>query len=85
MKEFSYRINDQLGLHARPVSMLVKIMENYQVKVLIEKEGKGVEADHMLALMQMGIKKGDTILIKTEGPDEEAAEKEIRKFFQNNL
>lgn len=85
MIKFSYQIKDQLGLHARPVSMLVKIMEKYNIKILIEKDDIAVEADHMLALMQMGIKKGDIIMIHTEGPDEEEAVEVIKEFFQDNL
>ncbi len=85
MKEFIYTIKDQLGLHARPVSKLVKILEKYDIKVTIIKGDRSSEADHMLALMQLGVKKGDTITVKTEGPDEESAEKEIETFFHETL
>ncbi len=85
MIEFNYTIKDQLGLHARPVSKLVKILEKYNIKVTIIKGGGSAQADHLLALMQLGVKKGDTITVKIEGPDEESAEKEIETFFHKNL
>ena len=85
MKEFNCIIKDQLGLHARPVSKLVKILEKYSIKATIIKGERSAQADHLLALMQLGVKKGDTITIKIEGPDEENAEKEIETFFHKNL
>lgn len=85
MREFNCTIKDQLGLHARPVSKLVKILEKYNIKVTIIKGDKSAEADHMLALMQLGVKKGDTITVKAEGPDEENAKKEIETFFRETL
>lgn len=85
MKAFNFTIKDQFGLHARPVSKLVKISEKYNIKVTIVKEDRSAEADRMLALMQLGVKKGDTITVKIEGPDEENAEKEIKAFFNENL
>ncbi|MBE7718250.1 HPr family phosphocarrier protein [Lacrimispora indolis] len=85
MKKFNYTIKDQLGLHARPVSNLVKILEKYNIEAAIIKGDKSAQADHLLALMQLGVKKGDTITVEIDGPDEEFAEKEIETFFCESL
>ncbi|GLC82438.1 HPr family phosphocarrier protein [Lacrimispora brassicae] len=85
MREFNCTIKDRLGLHARPVSKLVTILEKYNIEVTIIKGDMSAQADHLLALMQLGVKKDDTITVKIEGPDEENAEKEIKTFFHKNL
>ena len=39
MKEFTYTITDEQGIHARPAGMLVKEVKNFQSKVTLEKDG----------------------------------------------
>ncbi len=85
MKKFHYTVKDQLGLHARPVSKLVMILEKYNINVTIYKGERSAKADQMLALMQLGVKKGDTITVQIEGPDEDHGEKIIETFFCENL
>ncbi len=37
MKQFTYTIKDELGVHARPAGLLVKLAKKYASKVTIEK------------------------------------------------
>ena len=39
----------------------------------------------ILALMGMGVKQGDTVTVKVEGDDEEAAAAAIQKFLTENV
>ena len=39
----------------------------------------------VMALMGMGVKQGDTVTIKVEGDDEDAAAEAIQKFMTENL
>ena len=55
MKSFEYTIKDELGIHARPVGMLVKEVKNFQSKVMLEKDGKTVDASRLMAVMSMGV------------------------------
>ena len=40
MKQFSYVIKDEVGIHARPAGMLAKEAKKFQSKVVIDKNGK---------------------------------------------
>ena len=44
MKEFTYTIKDEQGIHARPAGELVKAAAAYPCKVTISKDGKEVDA-----------------------------------------
>ncbi|MBQ6540512.1 MAG: HPr family phosphocarrier protein, partial [Oscillospiraceae bacterium] len=44
-----------------------------------------VNALKLMALMQMGIKQGDTVRVDVEGGDEEAAAAKLEEFFKANL
>ena len=85
MKIFEYVIKDELGIHARPAGALVKEVKKFQSKITIQKGEKEVDASKLMALMGMGVKCGDKIVVKTEGTDEESAAKEIEAFIENNL
>ncbi len=85
MKEFTYTVKDKVGIHARPAGMLVKLVKEYSSDVYIEKGDKRIKADRLIAVMNMGIKQGDTVTIAIEGADEEEAYKALYSFFESNL
>lgn len=85
MKTFTYTVKDELGIHARPAGMLVKEVKNFQSKVMLEKDGKTVDASRLMAVMSMGVKQGQTVTITVEGEDEDAAYETVKAFFESNL
>ena len=86
MQVFTYTITDPVGIHARPAGLLVKEIKSFAGSaVTISKGEKKVNALKLMALMQMGIKQGETVKIEVEGGDEEAVAKKIEAFFKANL
>ena len=85
MKEFTYTIQEAVGIHARPAGLLVKEVKGYQSTVTIFKGDKSVNAVKLMALMGMGIKCGDTVTVTVEGADEETAAPALEAFFKANL
>jgi len=85
MKSFSYVIKDELGIHARPAGLLVKEAKKFNSKAMLEVDGKITELTKLLALMNLGIKRGNKIKISIEGEDEEAAARALETFFKENL
>ena len=86
MKSFEYTITDPVGIHARPAGLLVKEIKNFAGNtVTITKGDKSVNALKLMALMQMGIKKGDTVTISVEGPNEDTVSAALEAFFKSNL
>jgi len=86
MKEFTYTITDELGIHARPAGQLSKLAKGYGGTVVtVTKGDKTVKASQLMKLMGMGVKQGDTVTVAAEGPDEEAAIAALEQFFKENL
>ena len=85
MKSFEYVIKDELGIHARPAGALVKEVKKFTSKIIIQKGNKEVEASKLMALMGLGVKCGDKIIIKVEGSDEDTAIEQMETFIKNNL
>ncbi|MDR1913465.1 MAG: HPr family phosphocarrier protein [Clostridiales bacterium] len=73
MKEFTYIIQDPAGIHARPAGMLIKKMQTFNSDITITKGAKTVSLKKLFALMGLAIKQNETITIKADGIDEDAA------------
>ena len=73
MLEKNVEIVNKLGLHARSASKLVSVASNYLSNIQITYKNKQVNAKSIMNLLMLAAKKGDTIYIRCEGEDEEAA------------
>ena len=85
MNQFTYTIKDELGVHARPAGLLVKLAKKYARKFTIEKDGKTCDMRKLMAVMGLGIKRGETITVTVEGEDETVAAEEIAAFLNENV
>lgn len=85
MKTFTYTIQDEVGIHARPAGLLAKKAKEFQSAITLEKDGKSVNLTKLMAVMGMGVKHGDTVTVSINGTDEETAFAELQTFFQQNL
>ena len=79
MKQFQYTIKDELGVHARPAGLLVKLAKQYTSAITIEKNGKTCD------MRKLGIRQGETITVTAEGEDEAAAIEAVEKFLTENV
>jgi len=86
MKEFRYTITDPIGVHARPAGLLVKAAKALDSAVTITKnDGKSAAATRLMALMGLGIRKGDTVTVTVEGGSEADNAAALEQFFKENL
>lgn len=85
MKEFTYKICDELGIHARPAGLLVKKAAEFSSEITLYNGEKSADMKRIFAVMSLGVKKDDTVRVIIEGADEDKACVEIEGFFRNNL
>lgn len=85
MRTFEYTITDEVGIHARPAGLLVKEAKKYDSVIKVTKDDKSAEAKKLMALMGLGVKKGDTVTVSVEGDDEDTVAAKMEEFFRNNL
>lgn len=83
---FRYVIQDALGIHARPAGKLSKLAKELDSTITIAKVGGGsTKATKTMALMTLGVKGGDTVVVTVEGGSEAENLREMEKFFKENL
>lgn len=85
MKTFTYTVQDELGIHARPAGMLAKEAAKWKSTITIDNGVKKADTKRLMAIMSMGVKKDVTVTINVEGEDEEMAAAAIEEFFKANL
>lgn len=85
MKDFTYVIKDELGIHARPAGLLVKEVKKFESTVTIAVGDKKAVAKGIMGIMQLGVEKGNEVTVSADGPDEDAAIAALKDFFEANL
>jgi phosphocarrier protein HPr len=73
MLQREVEIINRLGLHARASAKLTQVAAQYTSSVWASRNGRRVNAKSIMGVMMLAAPKGATIIIETDGPDEEQA------------
>jgi len=61
------------GLHARPAALLAQSLKGLDAAVVLEFGGRSANARSAVAIMALGVRRGDALLARAQGPAAEAA------------
>jgi phosphocarrier protein HPr len=75
------KVLNELGIHARVASRLVRCASGYKSNVLAKKEGRSFDLKNVLGVMTLNTKYGEAVTIEIEGPDETEAAQAIEELF----
>lgn len=75
MQERTITISNRLGLHARAAARLVRRASQFSCSVHLTREDTGQIADgkSILSVLLLAASRGTSLIIKTEGDDEQRA------------
>lgn len=62
-------MTNRLGIHARPAAMFVKIANQFEAEVLVEKDGETVNGKSIMGLMMLAAGPGSRIRVRANGTD----------------
>ncbi len=85
MTEREFTIPNKLGLHARPAALFVRETGRFKSRVAVVKEGLEVNGKSVMGLMLLAAERGSKILVRAEGPDEEAVLQSIEKLVADGF
>ncbi len=80
-----YIILAQQGMHARPATILIRLVKNFKSAVSLKRGDKTVRLNSMLNILSLIIKGGETVTVIVEGEDEVEALRAIDLFFTEQL
>jgi phosphocarrier protein len=81
MIECQLKLENQLGLHARPAALFVQTTNRFKCKIKVIKEGMEVDGKSILGLLMLAAPSGTTLKIVADGEDEGAAVEALKKIF----
>lgn len=59
------------GLHARASAKLVEVVEGFDARATVSKDGLDAGGDSIMGLLMLAASQGSTITVETEGPEAE--------------
>ena len=81
MLQREVEIINKLGLHARASAKLTQVAGRFKAQVWLGRNGRRVNAKSIMGVMMLAAAKGSTVMIETEGSDEQQAMEAIVKLI----
>ncbi len=85
MIEREVTIRNRTGLHTRPAAALVKTAARFTSDFFIYKDGMEINGKSIIGVMTLAAEQGSILLLRFDGPDEEAAAAAIVDLFERGF
>jgi phosphocarrier protein len=79
------KVQNSMGVHARPAALIVKIASKYKSDVYISKNGREINGKSIMGVMMLAAEMGSEILFKIHGEDQEQAMAALVELVNNKF
>ncbi len=79
------RVNNRLGLHARPASQIAKLLRNFSSSVFFTCNQKRVDAKQVMNLLLLEAKKDTEVHVEIEGEDAPSLLEQLTELFDSQF
>ena len=83
--EKKIRVRNELGLHTRPATMIVKLLQEYKSDVTFTHKKETIDARSILNILMLGAPKNALITITMCGEDAEEAMERLVECFESHF
>lgn len=74
-----------MGLHARPATAIVKLLQNCKSDVTFKYKKDAINAKSILSILMLAARRNAKITIEVEGEDAEETLNKLLKAFENQF
>lgn len=78
-------IINEKGLHARASAKLVEVVEGFDARAEVSKDGMSASGDSIMGLLMLAASRGSTIQVSTMGADAAALADAIQALVENRF
>jgi phosphocarrier protein len=78
-------ICNQRGLHARAAARFVKLAEQFESEVWVERDGQSVSGRSIMGLMMLAAGPGSPVLLRANGRDAAAAVAALARLIESKF
>lgn len=79
------RVKNELGLHTRPATYLVKLLQATKSEVFFSYKKEKVSAKSILSLLMLAAPKGAWVTVEVTGEDAEETMQKLTESFENHF
>jgi len=79
------KVRNRLGLHIRPATAIVKMLQGFRSQVYFTVRGQTINAKSIMSLLVLAAQKNAKINIVVEGEDAEIVMEKLLKGFENEF
>ena len=79
------KVQNQVGLHARPATFFIQKSNEFKSSIWVEKDERRVNAKSLLGVLSLGIIGGTSIRISADGADENEAVDQLVELVQSGF
>jgi phosphocarrier protein HPr len=76
-----FTVTNELGIHARPAAMIVRVTNRFKAEVFVEKDGEQVNGKSIMGLMMLAAGKNSKVKFLVNGADAAAMLAELEALF----
>ena len=81
----SLEIVNEKGLHARAAAKLVEVVEGFDARAEVSKDGLSASGDSIMGLLMLAAPRGSAIEVTTSGPDAAALADALQAVVANRF
>jgi phosphocarrier protein HPr len=85
MIERKLKIQNRLGLHARPAALLVETASKYDAEVQVIKNGNTINAKSIMGVLMLAAEQGSELTFRAKGTQEKEALDAIAKLLNDKF
>jgi phosphocarrier protein len=79
------QVKNSLGLHTRPATAIVKLLQNSKSDITFTHKKETVNAKSILSILMLAAKKNSQIIISIKGEDAEVLMEQLVAAFENQF
>ena len=85
MIECSIKVENRLGLHARPAALFVQTTNKFKSKIKVIKDDLEVDGKSIMGLLMLAAAMGTMLKIVADGEDEHNAVETLKRLFASKF
>lgn len=83
--ERTFTVKNQMGIHARPAAMIVRVTNRFVSEIFFEKDDEQVNGKSIMGLMMLAAGKGSQIKALAAGADAESLLEALATLFESKF
>jgi len=79
------KVKNDLGLHARPATVIVKLLQMSKSQVTFSYKGASINAKSIMSILMLAVGKNGQIEVEVEGEDAKETMESLKLAFENEF